>query len=363
MMKWKSENIFSILLLLLLTFSFGFSEKSSIFSITPLTSVTPYMDVRWKDLRSVKDLSESTISTLDFNKQTIWPRGKKKIANRLLKAGMNPGLGIKGLHKKGITGAGVTLAIIDQKMYLDHPEFKGKILKYVELGCSKESASMHGPGVTSLLVGKNIGTTPGANIYYAAVTTIKLDAEYYAEALEWLIAENKNLSYDQKIRIVSVSAAPSGKYTYYKNIHRWDEACEKAAQDGILVLDCTEHRGIVKPCCYNRETPEAVSRCIPGFLGIKIEDSKDDTHIYAPNAFRTQAEEYNPGKYSYQFTGRGGVSWSIPYVAGVLALGLQVRPELSNATMVDLLFKSAYMLDEKYKIINPVNFIDFVIAY
>jgi hypothetical protein len=38
---------------------------------------------------------------------------------------MNPGLGVRELHEEGITGKGVTVAIIDQNMILDHPEFQG----------------------------------------------------------------------------------------------------------------------------------------------------------------------------------------------------------------------------------------------
>ena len=74
---------------------------------------------------------------------------------------MNPGLGIRNLHAQGITGKGITVAIIDHPMLLEHPEFQGKVVKYYDLGTNL-LVSMHGPAVTSLLVGNNIGTAPDA---------------------------------------------------------------------------------------------------------------------------------------------------------------------------------------------------------
>ena len=84
---------------------------------------------------------------------------------------MNPGLGIRALHEAGVTGQGITAAIIDQPVIPEHPEFKGKIVKYHYFGADNppDTGSMHGPAVTSLLVGENIGTAPGAKVYFAAI--------------------------------------------------------------------------------------------------------------------------------------------------------------------------------------------------
>jgi serine protease AprX len=60
--------------------------------------------------------------------------------------------------------------------------------------------------------------------------------------------------------------------------------------------------------------------------------------------------------YGYQYTGVGGLSWSIPYAAGVLALGWQVNPRLSPDRAVELLRQTAYD-KEGFKVINPVAFV------
>jgi len=65
-----------------------------------------------------------------------------------IELGKNPGLGIVKLHEKGITGRGVPVAIIDQKLRLTHVEYKDSIARYTEVDdLSGEAVSMHGSGV------------------------------------------------------------------------------------------------------------------------------------------------------------------------------------------------------------------------
>ena len=277
----------------------------------------------------------------------------------LLKKAMNPGLGIRKLHRQGITGKAVNVAIIDQPMYLDHPEFVGKVVAYHDVGCGSES-SMHGPAVASLLVGTNCGTAPDANVYYVAAPSWTKDTAYQAKALDWIIGQNEALPASEKIRVVSVSAAPCGPGSpFEKNQQMWDNACARAEAAGILVLDCTSHHGFIGPCWYDARFPENAAKCIPGFPGRKGFRPSPE-RILVPTCPRTTAEEYDKGDFSYQYCGRGGLSWAIPYCAGVLALGWQVNPDLRPEQMRELLFKSAYRKKTGAKIINPGNFIRFV---
>jgi len=69
------------------------------------------------------------------------------------------------------------------------------------------------------------------------------------------------------------------------------------------------------------------------------------------------AEEYTAGEYGYQYWGRGGQSWAVPYVAGVLAMGWQVNPEMGNDEAKALLFETAVAGSNGGNIINPAAFI------
>ena len=323
-----------------------------------------YDDICWRDVSGV-DFSEqiNLPATLIFNEKTIWPDYKKMPAGcnpkELLTMAMNPGLGIRELHNEGITGKGVNVAMIDQPLMPDHPEFKGKIADYYDAGCEGGITSMHGPAVASLLVGTHCGTAPGAKIYYAAAPSWKGDTAYYAKALEWIIEQNEKLPESEKIRVVSVSASPSGPGSpFEKNFEMWDDACARAAEQDILVLDCTSHRGFIGQCYYDPDNLNNVAACTAGFPGMS--DKPIPERILVPCSRRTVAEEYENGDFSYRYWGQGGLSWSIPYCAGVLALGWQVQPGLDSRTMKELLLKSAYTNEAGYKFIYPKEFIKLV---
>lgn len=336
--------------------------QESFKTVRPITSVERFDDVRWKDMSKL-DLSgrKGLIATLSFNLETVWPdrRGLPKELNPkiVFSRAMNPGLGIRNLHREGITGEGTNVAIIDQAMYLDHPEFSGKIAAYHDLAAGKKS-SMHGPAVTSLLAGTKCGTAPDARVYYAAVRDGVYEVDY-VDSIDWIIEKNRNLPTAEKIRVVSVSAAPGEAGTpSTDNQKKWDQACARAEKAGILVLDCTSHHGFIGPCWYDANQPENVTKCTPGYPGLSLRSYPG--RILVPASPRTTAEEYDKGKFGYQYCGRGGQSWAIPYCAGVLAMGWQINPDLSFEEMHDLLFQSAYIKQSGEKIINPVEFIKLV---
>jgi hypothetical protein len=329
-------------------------------AIEIVNSVKPYDDVRDKNLSKLgPETIANIIATLDFNRDTIWPNTSPAAANRqkkLLEGAMNPGLHVRRLHREGVTGRGVNVAIIDQPLYQDHPEFAGKIAEYFDTGCKSES-SMHGPAVTSLLVGTNCGTAPDAKVYYAAAPSWLKDTAYQAKALDWIVEQNAKLPAGEKIRVVSVSAAPSGQGTpFEKNQQMWDEACARAEAAGILVLDCTMHHGFIGSCWLDTRRPEDVASCSPGYPGLPTTGVRRG-NLLVPTSPRTVAEEYDKGQCSYQYNGRGGQSWAIPYAAGVLAMGWQIKPDLTAEQMKKLLFDSAYTNPAGLKIINPSAFI------
>jgi serine protease AprX len=314
-------------------------------------------DVSQLDLSAMIDV----LPTLTFNQKTVWPPPPKMPAflspEAILNAAMNPGLGIHGLHQKGVTGKGVSVAVIDQPLYLDHPEFAGKIAAYTDFDCQAQS-SMHGPAVASLLVGAKIGTAPDATLYYAAVPSWEKDAQPYAKALEWIVQENTKLPQAHRIRVVSVSAAPSGPASpFTKNNQMWDQAVASAEQAGLLVLDCTEGHGFIGPCWFSGADWEDPACCTPGFPG-QPGGGYPPGLILAPASPRTTAEEYDQGDFGFQYNGKGGLSWAIPYVAGVLALGWQTRPDLDAMSIVGQLFQTAYASNGIAKIIHPAAFLN-----
>lgn len=138
----------------------------------------------------------------------------------------------------------------------------------------------------------------------------------------------------------------------------WEEAVRAAQEAGILVIDCRggEKTCFVGPTYVDPQNRDAVSLCKVGFPDSTGRFPAD--RIGAPVSYRTFAEEYEAGKPSYQYNGHGGLSWGIPYVAGVLALGWQVNPELGSDEIVQILFDTAEVVDnEGSRVVNPPAFI------
>lgn len=308
--------------------------------------------------------SPDNIYTYRYESNVIF-EGSEELAEQLLEEGKNPGLGVRGLHEQGITGEGVNVAIIDQNLLLDHPEYADCIVDYYDSGCGEDiRGSMHGPAVLSLLAGETVGVAPGAKVYYAAAPSWKTDASYYADCLYWIIEQNEALPEGEKIRVVSVSAAPeawSGGGGFM-NGEQWAEAVAAAEAEGMLVIDCRleEKTGFVRRSYCMKGPSDDPNQYRPGTP--RNAAPKEKNTIFAPASFRTTAQEYTEGEYIYTHWGEGGLSWSVPYAAGVLALGWQVNPDLDARVMKDLLLASAWVNEDGCRMIDPPAFIELVRA-
>ena len=292
--------------------------------------------------------------------------GAEEYAMEILEKAKNPGLGVRELHARGITGEGVNAAIIDQNLVTTewHPEYDGKIAGYRDFGteAGEDIGSMHGPSVASLLVGETVGTAPGAKLYYAAAPSWTRDSQYYADALYWIIEENEKLPDGEKIRVVSISAAPSGDGSpFEKNLGSYTKAVEAANAAGILVLDCRNDvkSGVIMAAYGNVDEPDDYTQYK---LNFPQEPSNylNKNWIYVPTSLRTSAGQYTPGDSHYTYWGQGGLSWGIPYASGVLAMGWQVDPSLDKDEIVKILFDTCYVNENGAHIINPTAFIEYI---
>lgn len=337
-------------------------------------SIKPYEDICQLFERKTKGVileqnqfKPEDVFTYTFDNEIIF-KGSEDLALEILENGKDPGLGVRSLHQQGVTGKNVNVAIIDQNMLLDHPEFEECIVDYYDSGCNQpeDEGSYHGASVTSILAGKTLGVAPDVKIYYAAAPSWEYDAKYFADCLNWIIEKNEALSTSEKIRIVSVSSAPTSEGNWYENGELWEEAVLRAEKDGIMVIDCRtdENTGFVFSSYYDLDDRNNVSKCTPGYPD---DDEYDNfTHeyyqniLFAPASYRTLAQEFTKGEYSYRYDAVGGQSWTVPYVSGVLALGWQINPQLDPETMKSLLFQSSWVNEYGIHFINPPAFIDAV---
>ena len=149
------------------------------------------------------------------------PSGRKNCPqgsdpDAILELGKNPGLGIRDIHAQGITGKGVSIAIIDQALYTGHQEYKDNLMTSEWIHKNGPTSQMHGSGVCSIAAGREVRggprrqdllhlhflwrlilTEPGEEFLY--------DQSLLADCIRRVLAINQHLPEEDKIRVISVS--------------------------------------------------------------------------------------------------------------------------------------------------------------
>jgi len=301
------------------------------------------------DLRKHKKL----LDDMPFDTLTKWPEPNKLPEGfqpaRLLEEGKNPGLGVRRLHEQKINGRGVGIAVIDQPLLKNHIEYEDRIVHYEEIEVQGVEFQMHGPPVCSIAVGKTCGVAPKASLYYYAVPPWKwLDNKPWADTINKIIELNKGLRESEKIRVVSISL---GAFSQRPNFDLWKQAVDKANQNGILVVTCDPT--FLELDMLKRKENEPAD--LPSSYEMIFNRPNADLLVLAGN--RTIASYKGPDVYHYER--QGGLSWTVPYLAGLAALAYQVNPEIKPEQIVGLWKQTAVKTDAG-PIVNPAGFIEAV---
>lgn len=302
------------------------------------------VDLRSRDLTGL-DLSESKQDLLyaDFDSKTQWPPSDKMPVDfdwqKIMESNKDPGLKVRALHGKGITGKGVGIAIIDQTLLVDHIEYKDRIRMYEEAEDITEgwlAPRMHGAAVASIAVGKTTGIAPGADLYFIASaycsegTYETNDFACLAKSIRRIIAINKNLLVDQKIRVLSISVGWGPESKGYKEVMA---AVNEAKAANIFVISTSlslthgfNFHGLGRTPLSD---PNDFWSYRPGLWWQKrfYQKGFSSPTLLVPMDSRTTASP--TGTEDYVFYREGGWSWVVPYLAGTYALAVQVKPEVT----------------------------------
>lgn len=332
-------------------------EKYSEWKVTVPDSIAALSNDMGFDLRnrdvssySVKDY-ENNLEEVCFNEATVWPSDIESVMDpdQILELGKNPGLGIDKLHKSGLTGRNVSIAIVDQGLNLDHEEYCSNILGY-ELLHYTGNASLHGSAVASIAVGKSCGVAPSANVYYVASTFgkftpfgYKYNLEYMADSIDRIVEINDLLPEGHKIRVISISQG----FADDKDGRKIIDAIERANKKGIFVLTTTPEPNYgFSIMGLGREfeaDPDDIDSYIPGSW---LEDSfysdnfwlSPETTLAIPMDSRTYASFQTTDE--YEFCAQGGYSWSVPWLAGLYALCAEKKPSITPDEFIQKAFET-----------------------
>nr|WP_243151682.1 S8 family serine peptidase [Anaerotruncus colihominis] len=256
-----------------------------------------------------------------------------------MELGRDPGLGVRILHEQGITGKGVGIAIIDQTLLTDHQEYKDRLRFYEEYNtAAQQAAQMHGAAVASIALGETAGVAPDALLYYIADDTgtykdetYTQDMRFYARDIDRFVALNETLAADEKIRVISISL---GYMPDTPGAQEMDAAIARARAAGIAVVYVSDSDRMMKNYMGAGRAPYGdpndPAQRLPGrfwqpaLFGGEYTTSRA---LLVPMDRRTAASPSGTDEYAYYVN--GGMSWAIPYIAGLYALACQVDPDVT----------------------------------
>lgn len=390
----------------------------------PVIRSNRFLDLRGHNV-PLADFTEDgdIFRTFSFDTATQWPDDENMpepgLPQRLLAQGKYLGLGLNALRQRGITGQGVTVAVIDKPLLKDHEAF-GSRLRYIEVGpgdSDGEGLSYHGAHVAGLLAGKD-GVAPDATLYYFAVHEGTTPYLQYAEAIHKMLELQDSLPEPDKIRVAVVAQGAENPSTS-EGVLELFQAITKAREQGIIVLyprmsglavtgaGCPPHLDRDLPENYEAWTWTRVKRDVAGELRARSADSWEDavyilkqmlvhedaldalqaaaieTFIGVAYAFMDYLEFHDwlamvldeaeqalavPVDYitlpnaqdaqGYTYYGSGALSWATGYLAGLAALGVQVKPDVTEGEILELLWDTATPFDGSTRLVNPAGFID-----
>ena len=300
--------------------------------------VSEQIDLRSYDLSRL-DLSNrlSDLQHADFDDRTRWPEKLPEGFNpaKLMSLGKDPGLGLRQLHLKGITGKGVGVGIIDQSLLTGHIEYRDRLRLYEEIHNAQGPAQMHGPAVASAAVGQTVGVAPEADLYYIAANTEQMpwDFAWDAKAIDRLLEISATLPTEKRIRVISISHGWTSADPGYEQMNAAVERARKANVFVIsTVVELTHKLAFSGLGRDPLADPNALASCKPGswweegFLANPRRFGPGKV-LLVPMDSRCLASP--TGEKEYAFYSQGGFSWCVPWLAGFYALACQVDPTIT----------------------------------
>ena len=304
-------------------------------------------------------ITEESFVNIGFNNYTIFPKDFKINHKKIIEEAKDPGLFIRDLHKRGIDGRGVTVAVIDGPFLETHNELAGRVVKSNYINPEhrlNNKMQYHGLVCSSFLCGNFCGVANGANLhYYVCPIGLKMDNySYVFKALDMIKKYNQKSSTEEKIKIIMLPTS-------------FPDEVDGITEKFKMYITELEESGCYFIC---------VNSFIDAFIGASkmyIGNANDfDAYIYdvtwqpgecegkkilIPAGGRTCP--VNSGNDDYMYLGnKGSFSWALSYICGVFALALQVKSDLTYKDFYSSAVKTAYKNSVDLLTINPIGIID-----
>lgn len=318
------------------------------------------LDVSKYDFLDWQSILSQENKNLMFDSKTIFPNSVKKQFQTRLENAKTRGPYIAELHNKGYTGKGITVAIIDHKLRTTHNDIKNNIIHYEEIGKMPAEPEMHGPAVSSILCGKN-GILPDAKlVYFATPSGENFSIDNDIKAIYKIIEYNKTLPEENKIKVISISSGLcDGKATTEEKLKEAISVCRDndifIAFTGIRTFYNIPFVGTDRIIDSDLNDTQNYKECIffSERKNIVVEDA-----ICVPQDRITLASHTGDNDYFYDT--QGGMSWAVPYFAGIYALAKNIDKSMTPKKFYDLALSTGdnvLIRNGKNSFINPVKIV------
>ena len=237
-------------------------------------------------------------------------------------------LNIIPVHKKGITGKNVKIAIIDS--FVSSITNKLTIVKTVSFSKNKNDNNHHGYNVASIIGSKEFGIAPDSDIYSLEVgnTTGEETIKNVIDAIDWCI---KN-----KIDIINLSMGFMTSYEPLKN------KCYEAYSKNITIVCASGNNGKVGGAIGY---PASYSSCF-SISNVDENGVLAETSSYGNSIDFTS---YGESIFAYDKNGNkisvSGTSFACPVATGIIALLKQQNKSLKPREIYELLKENSIKLD------------------
>jgi len=324
-----------------------------------------YLDLSKCDLSG---LDEKHTASLTFNSGTVWPNKEKMPKGfnpaKIIERGKTPMLGIEKLHKQGMDGSGITVAVIDSGFQSEnHVEYKGSNIEVVNLFGEDISYHFHADGVLSNLCGQNIGVAPKARvIHYNSMPGGPNFTQQHLAALKDILGRVKT---GEKIRAVNLSTT-LGFNEDLKNAKNGEEyqrmlkpllkpfepLLKELQERGCEVVD-SRRFGQDFTCC-DIDPAKTGGFCKPSWFRTLKEDKYKELVSFACGGKVVPEFTNNTG---YKYEQVSCYSWTIPQAVGMYALCLQQNPDLTWDKFAQISKNTSKLLESGVRIAQPQSII------
>ncbi|ACC98208.1 Subtilisin-like serine protease [Elusimicrobium minutum Pei191] len=224
-------------------------------------------------------------------------------------------MNLEAAHKLGITGAGVTVMVIDSGVS-PHKEFKTGAISTLDFTSSGPYDTFgHSTGVIGIIIAKGedmLGVAPDAKIYSAKANPGQglISSGPVVNAINWAVEHNKTSQ--DKISVINLSYGVSG----------WQQdladAIKNAYKAGIIIVAPSGNEGFHK-VLFPASMDEVIA-----VSGITAHDG-----AYGKSSYGAQVDFTAPASAVYttglnnSYIWADGTSVAAPYVAGMAALAIE----------------------------------------